>query len=85
MKYVIFGCLLILTGFAALNHDSPSDSISGIELPIQNARFYQQSKIYPNVDLTQSYQPKPLTKFISERHATPDTMFIVDQSLNEGG
>lgn len=85
MKYVIFGCLLILTGFAAFNHDSSTDSISEVELPIENARFYQHIKTYPNIDLTQSYEPEPFIKFMSERHSTTDTMYHEVQRLNEGG
>ena len=83
MKYVIFGCLLILTGIAALNHETPKDDVSAIDLPIENPKFYPRVQLSPN-DISQSFKTRPMIKFVGNNQNELDSIFLGSQNLNGG-
>ena len=83
MKYVIFGCLLVLTGFAALNHESSQNNVAEIDLPIENLQLYQEVQLSPNV-LSQSFDSKPMVKFVGNNQNDVDTIDVGSQNMKGG-
>ena len=83
MKYIIFGCLLILTGFAAFNHETSKGDLTEIDLPIENLKFYQEVQFSPNV-ISQSFDTKPMVKFVGNNQIELDSIVLKSQSTNGG-
>lgn len=84
MKYLIFGCMLILLGIAAMKHESPQKSQHRVVSNKQISRTLSNAPLVgpPAYNV---HDERSLAKFTSYPMVEPDSQLHVIGPVDEGG
>ena len=84
MKYLIFGCMLILLGIAAMKHESPETSHFKVTSSTQISKTLSDDNPV-SLPVYRESEYRSLAKFTSYPMMEPDSQFHVITPIDEGG